>query len=458
MRKLFIAAAAAALLIILLAGWRILRSGAGGNRPHVVLIMIDTLRADYLGCYGHDRDISPEIDVMAGDGVRFEQAIAQCSWTRPSVGSFLTSWYPRTLGIHFEDRGILPGQVTTLAEVLQAAGYRTLGATANPHLNPIFNFHQGFDYYLDTIHVFHWMDDALGQVPEAHPPLPAGRDLFGKVLEALRYEEADHRDKPHYLQFNIMEVHETWGQNDLVRPEFKGLYPDVSYMRKRRYLQAVRQVSRDIDWFVHELRALPGWDDVLVVLLSDHGEGLDSHPSIPRSEGHGSLLYESQIRVPWILFRPGDVRLAGRVIKRPVRLLDLMPTLLDMLKIPPPEGMRGVSLIPLLEGGTVEPPERFVVETHYRGTYKMGVYTDDWKLFHNRDEHPGLNPVALHRVGVMEDGVRTDQGDAFPGVVQELSRYLEAWERANPAAHPVPADREMSPETLEQLRSLGYIQ
>jgi len=427
-------------------------------RPHVVLIIIDTLRADRLGCYGCSRTISPEIDALSRRGVRFARAVAQCSWTRPSIGSLLTSIYPRTLGIHSEEVGILGDDVITLAEVLRDHGYRTLGATANPHLNLSFNFHQGFNHYLDTVDVFQWMPESFGQRTSTDPSLPAALDLFSKMLKAIDKEDANERTAPHYLQFNIMEVHENHRSNDLVRSEYKGLFEDVEGAMERRYLQAVRQVSHDIDWFIGQLSARPGWEDILVVLVSDHGEGLNSHPSVVNSSFHGDLLYESQLMVPLILYSTSGALPEGLVVERPVQLLDLMPTLLELLGISPPEQLRGVSLVPLLHGDDVNLPRCFVVETHFRDTNKIGVYTDDWKLFHNRDHHQGLNPVALHRIGVMEDGVRTDLGSTHPEILRELSSYLIDWEERNPSAKPIQYKSALPSEMIDQLRSLGYLQ
>jgi arylsulfatase A-like enzyme len=455
-RKVFVVVGITVALIAT-AVWMGTMPGRRESRPHVVLIVIDTLRADRLGCYGYERVVSPELDALSRNGVRFERAMAQCSWTRPSIGSMLTSLYPRTLGIHFEDRGDLPDPVVTLAEVLRDNGYRTLGATANPHLNPSFNFHQGFDFYFDSINVFDWMPETLGQVPQAHPPLPSARDLFDRVLAALDHEGPSDRSAPHYLQVVIMEVHETWGENDLVRPEFKGLYPDVAYTKERRYLQAVRQASVDIDWFVGELEGRPGWEDILVVVVSDHGEGLASHPDVPGGDVHGFLLYESQVMVPWILYSTAGSLPAGREVAEPVRLLDLMPTVFDLVDVEPPQAIRGESLVPLIDGSPVGLPENFVVETHFRGAFKLGVYGNRWKLFHNRDGYPNVNPLELQPVGSMENGVLTDVAGLHQEVVRQLAAHLRRWEAENPPTEPIEMGEGLSREVIEQLRSLGYL-
>jgi arylsulfatase A-like enzyme len=440
--------------------WLARRAGQQGepHRPHIVLIIIDTLRADRMGCYGFERDTSPELDQLSRLGVRFERAVAQSPWTRPSIGSFLTSIYPRTLGIHFEKEGILADREVTLSEVLKANGYRTLGATANPHLNPSYNFHQGFDHYLDSINVFHWMPDWFDQVPSGHPPLPPATELFAKTLAFMDHENETDRSRPHYLQFNLMEVHENWGENDLVRPEFKQHFTDIDYMKERRYLQALRQLSTDIDAFLTELGSRPGWEDMLVVIVSDHGEGLGSHPSVVKGDTHGYLLYESQLVVPWFLYSTTGLVPRETVVERPVRLIDLMPTLLDLLDIPAPPRVVGTSLVPLFDGGEVELPAGFVAETHFRNTFKLGVYTDDWNLVQNRDKHRGLDPVCLNRPGTAENGPRTNLAAQHGEVVGELSAYIASWEERHPASPPVELDGELPADMLRQLRSLGYIE
>ncbi|MFT7465403.1 MAG: arylsulfatase A-like enzyme, partial [Pseudohongiellaceae bacterium] len=124
------------------------------RRPNVVLIIIDTLRADVLSSYGHSADPSPALSRLTADGVQFDSVISQTSWTLPSIGSMLTSQYPRTLGLYAEFDHALPERFVALAEVLNDHGYATFGATANPNINSRAQFDQGFDEYVDSIYVF----------------------------------------------------------------------------------------------------------------------------------------------------------------------------------------------------------------------------------------------------------------------------------------------------------------
>ena len=135
-------------------------------------------------------DVTRElIPVLAARGTRFAHAISQSPWTRPSIGSMLTSMYPRSLGIYHEQRGRLKDRFQTLAEILRDQGYRTYGATANPHLNRSFNFQQGFDEYRDSTSVWYWMAAGDGHTPAASPTLASARQMFETMLGWLDRED-----------------------------------------------------------------------------------------------------------------------------------------------------------------------------------------------------------------------------------------------------------------------------
>lgn len=434
------------------------------SRPNVVLVVVDTLRGDALGCYEPERaDLSPEIDALAARGAQFLDVTAQSSWTRPAMGSMLTSLYPRDVGIYREKYDALPDRFVTLAEALRRAGYETVGITANPNLNRTFNFHQGFDTYLESAVVWDWMR-AEGRKPAEKRRLPDSRKVLQRMLDHARSRVGD---KPAYLQIVLMEVHEGW---KLVRAEFKKNYRGL-VGAPPGYWDGIRQVSFDLGWFVEELTSLPGWRNTLFILTSDHGQGLDDHPAVQRSWGHGVLLYESQVKVPLILYSPDRKAfrspatdapdpLRPQKVEAPVSLMDLMPTVLQYLGIPPPPGIRGRSLLPLLGGerprATGLPPY-FVTETYYNGSNKLAAYSPDWMLIENRDGHPGVNARELQPVGGAENGRLTDQIDERPDVARELTDYLRKWERRVPKQPATQPAQDPSTDELDQLRALGYV-
>jgi arylsulfatase A-like enzyme len=419
-----------------------------------------------LGAYGYPLPTSPELDFMSREGVRFSRVVTPNTWTRPSHGALLTSLHPRTLGLYKEKREILADRFVTLAETFQKHGYFTVGATANPNINSAYNFHQGFDVYVDTSVVLPWMTPGPEErvVDDDGYRLPAMAEVFDAILDEL----GNRTDTPYYVQANLMEVHEAGsgcegGARGAVRvdPSYGELFPDVSQCRRRGYLQAIRAVSHSVDQFVRRLSSLPRGRDTLFAITSDHGETLPGdHPSLGKPKWHGWLVYESQVLVPWILYSPGGALPRGVVIDRPVRLLDLMPTLLDFAGVDGPEGMVGKSLMPLVRGTkkNVGLPEYFVVETQMRRADKIALYSSSWKYIENNDDHVGTRPRALHPIGSAEDGVVSDVAGSHPEVAELHSEYLRQWESTHPRAAATLRDREVPDSLVKQLRAVGYLE
>ncbi len=429
-------------------------AGCGApDQPNVVLIIIDTLRADKLGAYGHPEAVSPELDAIARDGVLFERVLAQSSWTRPSVGSLLTSRYPRSLGLYDERDQAFADRFQTLAEVLKANGYKTFGLTANPNINSVFNFDQGFDRYLDSTVRWRWMEAEPDKPTNKQQALQSANELFATAFDWV----GSGRGGPFYLQLDLMEVHEHMrtGVRNMVRDEYKAAFEGVP---DRAYLQTVRQVSADVGAFVERWLAKPQLRNTLFILLSDHGEGLEDHPGVQYSRGHGSVLYESNLRVPWMLYHPGY--LEPRTVTRDVRLLDMVPTVLDYLQLPIPRGAQGVSLLPLMDDEEAEVglPEFLVAETEYRRREKVAVYSPEWIFIENRRRHQGVDALELQPVGVVENGRKTDRLRGHPTIAAELRKYLADWERRFPKEPATPLVDAAPSEVLEQLRSLGYVE
>jgi arylsulfatase A-like enzyme len=431
------------------------------NRPNVVLIIIDTLRADKVGSYGCKEETTPALDRLAAKGVQFDRTIAQAPWTRPSVGSLLTSMYPRTVGLYREENEILNDRFTLLSEVLQRHGYTTLGLTANPNMNTVYNFHRGFDEYHDSNVLFGWMDITEGKVARGRVSLPPAPEMFET---ALRYLKENEGKKPFYIQINVMEVHE-WVANkpstNMLLPEYETYFAKEGEEEDKyvKYLRLTRQVTDQIGEFVKAIQSLPGAEDTLFIFVSDHGEGLGDHPKVFRSEYHGRILYESQMMVPWIMYREGWTPARAR-IRQDVRLLDLMPTLLDYLDIPAPEGIEGKSLMPLINGEVdkLNLGNFYPVETYFKGENKVGIYGLNWMYIHNRTPHRGLPRYEVHARGKgPQNGPATNKYKEQPKVVQAMRRFLSVWERNFEKAEPTPAKTELSQEERDQLEAIGYL-
>jgi arylsulfatase A-like enzyme len=424
----------------------------------VVLVIVDTLRADKLGCYGFPLETSPDIDSLAGRGARFERVISQCSWTRPSIGSMLTGRYPRTLGLYRGREEMLAPGFQTLAELLRDSGYATVGITANPQIAGRVGFDQGFDVYLDNPRELParqrrrkarkpWHARSVRQRTTPFNHMPSA-DVFDSALELL----AGFSDAPVFLMINVMEVH---GRGPEVRSEFADHFADHP---DGEYLRSVRQISHDVGRFVDRLLARPEFEKTLVVLASDHGEGLRDHPGIKDGHRHGFLLYESQVRVPLVLVH-GEGALSPVVVERPVRALDIMPTVLDFLGIEVPPEVAGRSLLPLLEDPAAEIglPPRFVTETYRPEAAKIGVYDTERKYFENRDDWPLLGERELQSMGQREVGLFTDRIDIEPETAWELEAHLAEWEREHPKAEPFYRERRLSEGLAKRLENLGYV-
>jgi arylsulfatase A-like enzyme len=421
------------------------------ERPHVVFIILDTVRADKLGCYGYPHETSPALDRLAARGIRFDRVIAQCNWTRPSVGSVLTSLYPRTLGLYHERGEILNSRFDTLPMHFKRAGYRTLGITANPNLNTVFNFDQGYDEYTDTKVVFPWMRSESYREVRGISHLPSAPDMYRSILEATEGKG----DTPTFVFVNAMEVHEWYITKPMIREEYRSLFTDVGE-KYPSYLQSLRQLTDDTGRFVEQFTARPGFENTLFCFISDHGESLDEHEPIEHSTYHGWHLYESQVIVPWILYCPAWTG-EGAVIRQPVRLLELMPTLLDLAGLPVPTDVEGRSMLPAIRGtGAVDLPEYFVTETHWRMAGKIAAYANDWKFIDNRMKYEFLPRTELQSRGYRERGVFTDKLKAFPEIGAPLAAFLKGWELAYPRAAATPPQRELSDEERQQLEAIGY--
>ncbi|MEC7947733.1 MAG: sulfatase [Myxococcota bacterium] len=417
---------------------------AAAGPPDILVLLLDTVRADRMGAWGWGRDSSAPLDRRIEQGVRFARAWAPSSWTRPSVGALLTGRQPPTLGITDELSHGLPDALPTLAEALRAQGYATCGVTANPNLNARFGFARGFDRYTDSTVVFPWMDDHGLHPDTSTEKLPSGPAVYAEALRCA----TDHAKDPLLLFVDVMEVHEhsRGAGSDLTRSDLRGRYGAPF----GEYDDAMRTAAEQADGFLTALSETPGWDDGLIILLSDHGEGLDSHPSIPGSGGHGSLLYRSNLHVPLAMWgRSVDAR---RTVLTDVGLIDVPPTVFALAGVPAPGPLDGQSLVPELGGAR---PDRRVYGawTRFRGVDRDAVMFDDWLYL--TDSVGGM--VELQpRMGV-QDGDRTDQRARRGAAV---ARGQAAW-AAMQTAHPWRSGRVEStaidPAARAQLERLGYV-
>jgi arylsulfatase A-like enzyme len=384
------------LILALLAALLAFISCGGRDEPlNVIIIGVDTLRPDHLGCYGYHRDTSPAADGLAADGVLFENVISQSPWTSPSFASVFTSLYPTQTGlvsVGTSMRETFP----TLGTILKDHGYAT-GAIINASvLKPEFGTARGFDYYYVT--------------PRT------GRLADGTTRDALAWIDSV-PGQPFFLFAHYYDPHEPYAPpapyDTIFEEDYSGAigstfvlhdhFPDVRGMNfgplaalsdddwnhiRTLYDGEIRFTDRAVADLLDGLRERGLADRTLIVFLSDHGEEFYEHEGF----GHGHELYGEVIRVPLILRLPKVLPRSVRV-KMQVRLIDVMPTVLEILGIENREHMEGVSLLALLEGGTGPAPagERMLAsgaaytEGMLRGPEKKSVTAHPWKLIYNVD-------------------------------------------------------------------------
>ncbi|MEJ2086308.1 MAG: sulfatase, partial [Acidobacteriota bacterium] len=335
------------------------------QHPNVVVVSIDTLRADHLSLYGYDRETSPNLDRWASENaVVFEKAVAQAPSTLPSHTSMFTGLDAFRHGANHDPA---PISLETLAEALRRSGYRTLAQTGGGYMHPAYGFDQGFDVYRYWLWGYKRLDE------------------FGSGLTTVRGWLDSHGDRPFFLFFHTYEVHAPYrarqpfferltgrsaAPDELLwmtarpataeegfRPtrglDYRYGSPDPAASSSRRgsadeaidlYDSSIAYVDSGLARIFELLERPPLADNTLVVITSDHGESFGEHDLA----GHG-YLYDDNLLVPLIVAFPGR-QFAGRRVAKQVRSIDILPTLLDALGLPQVDGIDGQSLVPLLQG------------------------------------------------------------------------------------------------------------
>jgi arylsulfatase A-like enzyme len=473
--------------------------GNGNNRPQgVIFIQADTLRRDHLNQYGHSRETAPFLTRMAKEGVQFNHAISQASWTKVSTSSLMTGLYPRSHGVSLQtDR--LPSAVTTMAEVYKAAGYATLSLSSVPFTGQYTNLHQGFEELHES-----------GSLSTAGTPFTAktAREYVDRLVTWVER----HREVPFFAYLQVFDPHHPyepyrpyntkWGDPD--RPEQHRKERDAvtkliadPFMRTRSLpsrdevikagFDPARYVVQEIDWYDGSIRAMDvemarlfeqlrrmGLDEnTLVVLTSDHGTEFHDHGRF----WHGQSVYGELINVPLIIRWPAGVARA-RVVDDLVQTIDIMPTMLELSGLTPPAEVQGQSLRPFLTatpaGGSASAtsssgwkPRPAISERTPnvsdappdQSRESVGIIEANWKLIQNTTRTPGLAEFELFdyfKDPLDKHNVAADH----PDVVARLAKLIEGWRRMATAARVKPdaeATKTLSAEELQRLRSLGYV-
>lgn len=477
--------------------------GRGGRRhKNVIMISVDTLRADHLGCYGYSRNTSPFMDDMARRGILFENAFTAWPITTPAVTSVFTSQYGHTNGVtRITPYQYLENKLLLLAEILKNEGYSTEAIVTNGSIGKSSNTDQGFDVFVET-------------------PSADAKSVNKEAFQATeRLKRLQQGGKPFFFWVHYIDPHSPYkppeNRNEFVGDRyydagehFKYREPSASvendqdedltsvendqeknlspYERHRRaavrrpigtampnlvdktttevayhvamYDAEIRFVDRQIGLLLNRLKEEELLKDSIIVLWSDHGESLGDHNYY---FGHGRFPYNSCLKIPFMIIHP---EYQPRKISAPVSLLDLTPTLLDFLSIRRPLPFEGNSLVPLIDGKRREQTDIFAESGHaidfqkilIRGGWKLISIPDD----HDRSEMQG-KLFELYNVS-LDPNETKDLSELNPQVMKEMKQslfvWVDSWKESfksldRQEVHKV----EYTKEALEKLKSLGYV-
>lgn len=439
-RAALVASAVLAVGLVLVAGtvlWRVRSAGisagnpvaAPSSPPSIVLVTLDTTRADRLGSYGYAAADTPNLDRLARDGVRFARALSPVPLTLPAHASLMTGRQPFSHGVRNNGHFVLPEDVPTLAAALSSRGYETAAVVSSFVLDRQFGLARGFGHY----------DDGLDE--------PAGGAFVSLELErrgdhtmtAVRawIDGRSRRDhsRPFFLWVHLYDAHEPYAPPSPFRERF----PDRPYDGELAFQDAT----------VGELLHAVGYgtsDAPMVVVAGDHGESLGEHGE----STHGLFVYDAALRVPLIVSWPGV--LAPGTVATPVRLVDLAPTLADFAGAGPLDGADGQSLRRLLSGrGEGDEPTPAYAETYFPQFFMQwaplrAIQAGRWKYI----EAPEPELYDLQA----DPGEQRNLVAAEPSRVTSLKRALEGIAGAGAGRH---ASTPLTADARERLASLGYV-
>jgi arylsulfatase A-like enzyme len=459
------------------------------DRPNVLLYMIDTERADHNSLYGYARETTPFLKKLGEQGLVFEDCQVQATWTKPSVASLLTSLYSFTHGI-IQDYDTIPKGATTLAEQLRAAGYVTAGIIANPFAGRLSGLQRGFDYVSEWAVIQRYRKDAEDRGTDS----AAVNKIVFPWLE-------QHRDEPFFLYAHTTDPHAPYRppagfEEKFANPRdttqfnntYKSLVDKRSYgggvvvsraLCRRdgvnpdkfiqeaidRYDGEILHNDRSLEQLVNKLKQLGILDNTLIVVVSDHGEEFWEHGWT----AHGHSLYQELTHGVFVMWNPKLIPTPRRVTET-VQLIDVMPTVLDLLSLKVPNVVQGQSLVPFARGQHFQ-RRGPVMTSRYASPHAHGMVPENatdtvalldtnWKLvYRDKGKSVGLNKVELY-------DRRTDRGETnnvaaqHPQDVDRMMTEIGKWLDAEKQIRTIlgrGTKATMDQQTLDQLRSLGYL-
>jgi arylsulfatase A-like enzyme len=415
--------------------------------PAVVIVSIDTLRPDHLGCYGYRRPISPRIDAFRREAVMLREAIAAAPSTLASHASMFTSLRVQHHGASVAAQSALRPGIVTLAEVLQRAGFATASFNGGGELHRVWGLDRGFGVYESAT------DSSVSEI---------GQDTLAGQVQLARPWLERVGPRPFFLFLHTDEVHHPYTPAPerlrALEPSYSGNLPDRISIRLLEKINSGQRKLRpgDLEHIVAAydaeiasadagfgdlldlLRGLGRYDSSIIVLTSDHGEAFGERGEVG---WHGDALYDEQIRIPLVVKLPGG-QVAGKTIEPQVRAIDLAPSLLSLLGLPVPPQFSGTR-IDFAGGAPDHPP--WSMSTIDGRPQSVAVRTRRWKWYEGRLYDLEHDP-----------GETRDVASLHPRVERDLQDRLVATLRSRELAAPTPVST--AGEVEEQLRALGYME
>lgn len=409
--------------------------GLGVEKPNVILVTLDTTRADHLACYGYSGVKTPTLDALAGRGVLFEQCAAASPLTLPSHATIMTGMYPTYHGVRVNGNTAVSETQTTLAEIFSGRGYDTGAFIAAFVLDGRWGLNQGFGHYDDSFDLKKYKQLDLGAVQKP------GNEVMDEALAWLEKE----KDLPFFAWVHLYDPHSPYEPPEPFRSEYGrqwkghvGLYDgEIAFMDS--------QIGRLSEWL-----SARGLDQkTVVVLVGDHGEGLGSH-----GEGtHGYFIYDYAVHVPFIVVTPFR-ELQGVRVAAQSRTADVFPTVLELAGIPAPGKVHGRSQIPAM----LDP----------KGAPQASAYSESmapnlqfgWSPLHAL-RTPAYKFIDAPRPElydlVRDPGEEKDVQNRLPDRALSMKRELDGLMTETSAGAPMPQAANLDKETVERLAALGYV-
>ncbi len=443
------------------------------DKPNIILIMVDTLRADALGVYGNPGNPSPTVDALAKDAVVFTNNHSQASWTRASTATLLTSLFPSSHN-SYRKADALPQDVETLPEVLLSKGYYTGGMVNNTNVTAQFGFDQGFSTftYLEPENPFGAKGSAYflamySVVRKVSERLVKSKDVDRVYWEAPRVTAAAtdwiglNKNSRFFLFLHYMDPHDPYFRHPhdgfaYSRAEHEKPDPSMTEDLKKLYDGEVRYFDTHFAPLVKYLKDNGLYDNTIIALTADHGEEFGEH----KGYWHGTTLYEEQIHTPLIIKLPRQ-EMAGTLRTELVRTMDVAPTVTSLAGIPPYQTWQGVSLLGDWNARAEKDRQSFA-EQDFEGNVLASLNAGDWKIIRaNADNPRGLKPCELYHLA--NDPLEQQnlcEGSADPAASSKKTELMTALEGAESFARGQAVERAeggMDAATCEKLKALGYV-